>query len=232
MSRRTAGLTGIAAGYAIGSIPVGVWLVRLRRNLDVRDFGSGGSGTTNVLRVLGPAAAGATFALDVSKGAGAVAVARRIGAGPEGEAAAGLASLVGHSWPLFAHFRGGKSVATAFGGLLMLSPAASVGAVGGGLSALGLSRIVSVGSLAAASSATAVSAVVVVRPGGARRRAALGFAAPATALIAWRHAPNLRRLLAGTEPRVSLRRARSAATSRVTKRSPAPANAESDGTGA
>src|SRR5437588_3870659 len=117
MERRVADLAGLAGGYAIGSVPFGVLVSRLTRGLDVRDHGSGSMGTTNVFRIIGPGAAGLTFALDVGKGASAVTLARALGASEAGAAAAGLAAAVGHSWPALARFRRGKAVAAAFGGL-------------------------------------------------------------------------------------------------------------------
>lgn len=212
MGGTVAGLAGCALGYSIGSVPVGLWLGRAVRGLDVREHGSGGTGATNVSRVLGPAAGAAVFLLDVGKGAAAVQGARALGAGPRGRAASGLAAVVGHSWPAYAHFRGGKSVATAFGGLLMLSPPGAASAVAGGLTALLVTRIVSVGSLAAAGSATAGTAAVWAlgreRGGGGpvrrSRAAAFGFTAAATGIILLRHSANVRRLLRGDEPRLAL----------------------------
>ena len=194
-----------AAGYVVGSIPFGLLLGRAARGLDVREVGSGSMGSTNVLRAAGPAAAGATFALDVGKGTTAVLCARAMGAGPAGQVGAGLAAMVGHSWPVFAGFRGGKSVATAFGALLAISPEASACAVVGGISALASTRIVSVGSLVAAGSATVGAGVSAARGGP---RGPLVFAGLATALIAIRHTDNLRRLARGLEPRVGLPRRR------------------------
>ncbi|HEY2703478.1 MAG TPA: glycerol-3-phosphate acyltransferase [Candidatus Dormibacteraeota bacterium] len=206
------GLAGCALGYSVGSVPVGLWLGRAARGLDVREHGSGSTGATNVSRVLGPAAGAAVFLLDVGKGAVAVGAARALGTGSAGQAAAGLAAVVGHSWPALAHFRGGKSVATAFGGLIVLSPPGAGAAVAGGMTALLTTRIVSVGSLAAAGSATAGTAAAWAlsgpRTGGAQRRcsraAAFGFTAAATGIIVLRHSPNLRRLLRGEEPRMVL----------------------------
>jgi glycerol-3-phosphate acyltransferase PlsY len=206
------GLAGCALGYSVGSVPVGLWLGRAARGLDVREHGSGSTGATNVSRVLGPAAGAAVFLLDAGKGALAVQGARALGAGPRGRAAAGLAAVVGHSWPAYAHFRGGKSVATAFGALIVLSPPGAASAVAGGLTALLTTRIVSVGSLAAAGSATAGTAAAwaLAREDGGdapRRRsraAAFGFSAGATAIILLRHSANLRRLLSGEEPRLVL----------------------------
>lgn len=200
MSRllRDAGAT--VAGYAIGSVPVGLLVGRALRGLDVRDAGSGSSGATNVLRVVGPVAGAATFALDIGKGAGSVRLARRLGASPSGEAAAALGAMVGHSWPALAGFRGGKSVATGFGGLIALSPEAAAYAAAGGIPALLATRIVSVGSLAGALTATVGTGMRAVRGGS---RPVLVYSGLAAALIALRHADNLRRLARGVEPRVS-----------------------------
>lgn len=203
MRGRLADVVGCAAGYLIGSIPIGVLMGRALRGLDVRDHGSGSMGTTNVLRLVGPSAAAATFGLDVAKGTTAVVVARRLGANRSAQAAAGLAAVVGHSWPVFARFRGGKGVATAFGALLPVSSEASAFAVAGGLSALAASRIMSVGSLGAAASAVIGASVEGTRTG---RRVPLAYASLATAIIAVRHADNLKRLIRGQEPRVSFGR--------------------------
>jgi glycerol-3-phosphate acyltransferase PlsY len=198
-----ADLTASAAGYLIGSVPIGLLAGKAIRGLDVREYGSGNIGTTNVYRILGPTAAALTFALDVGKGAGAVLVARRLGADPTGQAAAGVAAVIGHSWPVFAKFRGGKGVATSFGALLLVTPETTVYAVVGGVSALLLTRIVSVGSLSAAISAMLGATVHVIRTSDP---IPLAFSAAASALIAYRHADNLKRLIRGQEPRFSWRK--------------------------
>lgn len=192
-----------AAGYALGSVPVGLWLGRRIRHLDVRQFGSGSIGTTNVLRTIGPAAAATTFVLDVAKGSAAVLVARALHADPGGQAAAGIAAVVGHSWPALARFRGGKSVATAFGGVLLMSPVGAAGAVVTGIPALLGTRIVSVGSLTAAAGATVASGVHWALGGPA---AGFAYTASVSAIIVLRHRANLGRLARGEEPQVSLRR--------------------------
>jgi glycerol-3-phosphate acyltransferase PlsY len=170
----------------------------------VRQFGSGSMGTTNVLRTVGPAAAATTFALDVAKGSAAVLVARALGADAGGQAAAGFTAVVGHSWPALARFRGGKSVATAFGGVLLMSPVGAACAVGAGLPALLATRIVSVGSLTAAAAATVGSGVHWAFFDGPP--AGFAYTAGVTAVVLVRHRANLRRLARGEEPQVSLRR--------------------------
>lgn len=196
--------TGAAAlGYGIGSIPIGLLIGRARRGLDVRETGSGSMGSTNVMRVVGPAAGAATFALDVGKGTAAVLAARALGAGTEGQVAAGLAAMVGHSWPVFAGFRGGKSVATALGVLLPMSGEVSAWAVAGGLAGLASTRTMSVGSLTAAGVGTLGAGVSALRGGPT---APLVFVGLASALVVVRHSDNIRRLVRGLEPRVRLTR--------------------------
>ena len=202
-SHAASDLAATAAGYALGSVPVGLWLGRSIRRIDIRNVGSGSTGTTNVLRTIGPAAAVTTFVLDVGKGAGAVALARVLGADAAGQAAAGFAAVVGHSWPALARFRGGKSVATAFGGALVLSPVGSVCAVLSGLPALVGTRIVSVGSLCATAGATLGTGVHWAVGGSAEEFA---FVAGVSAVVVARHRANLRRLAKGEEPRVNLRK--------------------------
>jgi acyl phosphate:glycerol-3-phosphate acyltransferase len=204
MQGAAADLAACAAGYAIGSIPVGVLIGRLAGGLDVREHGSGSMGTTNVLRLAGPGAAALTFALDVGKGAAAVAVAKKLGAGRRAQVLAGIASVAGHSWPVFARFRGGKGVATGFGALLVVEPRVAPYPVAGGLTALAASRIMSVGSLSAAASAVLGSSVHALRRGDT---AALEYSLLASLLIGYRHAANIGRLVRGEEPRVSLQRA-------------------------
>lgn len=197
MIRRS--VLALSAGYAVGSIPFGLLIGRFARGRDVRDTGSGSMGTTNVARLAGPAAGAATFALDIGKGAAAVGIARSLGCPREVQAAAGVSAMVGHSWPAFAGFRGGKSVATAFGGLLMLSPASAACSVVGGCTALGLTRVVSIGSLSAAVSATAGGGWQAHRRGDTLP---LLFAGAASTLIAVRHRENLIRIARGREPRL------------------------------
>ncbi len=202
MGGNVAAAAGCAAGYLIGSVPFGLIVGRVAGGVDVRDVGSGNIGTTNVLRAAGAKAGALTFGLDVAKGAAAVGLARRLGADPAAQAAAGLAACVGHSWPAFARFRGGKAVATAFGGLVMVAPEAAVFATVAGLGGLALTRTVSVGSLAAAGAAPVGGALESLRH---HTPVPLVFTTLAATLVVVRHAPNIRRLLRGEEPRLSSR---------------------------
>ncbi len=202
MAGNAAAVASCAAGYLIGSVPFGLIVGRAVGGLDVRDFGSGNMGTANVLRTVGARAGAITFALDVAKGTAAIGLARKLGADPAAQAAAGLAACVGHSWPVFARFRGGKAVATAFGGLVVVSPEAAAWATVGGIGALALSRTMSVGSLTAAGTATLGAGLE-----ASRRHDAVPFVftALASTLVIVRHASNIRRIARGEEPQLSTR---------------------------
>ena len=162
----------IIGGYILGSIPFGVIISRWSARVDVRDFGSGKTGATNVLRVAGKKAALTAVLLDFFKGTLAVFLAGLLfrgdslsvasgywGLASGAQVLAGMAAVGGHKWPVFLGFRGGRGVATYFGGLLALYPPAAV--VGGGILFLsvGLTRYVSLGSIFGA-----VSALVLLLP--------------------------------------------------------------------
>jgi len=179
----------------LGSIPWGVLIGRAVHGVDVRRFGSGNIGATNVLRVLGPVPAACVLVLDVLKGAGAAYLgARTVGAW--GGAVAGLFSVVGHSFSVWLKFGGGKSVACGAGALFVLAP--RVGLIGLALMALtvALTRYVSLGSIVAAS----VTPFVMLGLGESVPN--IVFGAAAGGLIVLRHSSNIRRLLAGKEHRL------------------------------
>jgi len=139
------------AAYLLGSIPFGLLVAKVFGSEDVRKAGSGNVGATNVARVAGPLAGVLTLVLDAAKGSAAVWLAAHV----SGEAAgwmvlAGLAALIGHCFPVWLRFHGGKGVATAAGMFLMLSPLALLGSLLLFLVVVVLSRYVSLGSIAAA----------------------------------------------------------------------------------
>jgi glycerol-3-phosphate acyltransferase PlsY len=185
----------LIGAYALAAIPFG-WLVGRLRGIDVRRLGSGNIGATNVLRASGRGPAAATLLLDALKGAAPVLVADAL-AGPEAwlPVAAGAVAVIGHCYPVYLRFRGGKGVATAAGAFLALSPWRRLIALGVFVAALAATSTVSVGSCAAA---LALPAAAWARGEG---RIALG-ALPVAMLILWRHRDNLRRVMAGTEPRL------------------------------
>ena len=181
-------------GYLLGSIPFGLILTRLAGKGDVRDVGSGNIGATNVLRAGGKGLAAATLVLDCLKATAAVLIARRLfGSGAESFAAAG--ALVGHLYPVWLRFRGGKGVATLLGILIALLPIAAAVYAMVWVAVLLAVRISSVAGLAAAVSAPVTAAIL---GNEAYFPMLLGFAL----LVIWKHRTNIFRLQAGTEPRI------------------------------
>ncbi len=201
MSPETAAAAGLLAGsYLLGAVPFGVFFARLFSSTDPRRAGSGNIGATNVARTAGAAAGLATLAADGLKGFLPVAAALAWFPGPEAPfahvpTAAALLAFAGHLFPVYGGFRGGgKGVATAAGGFLALAPAAVGCAAAVFLLAFLASRRVAVGSLSAA----AALPLAVHLLGGTGTLAASAVAV--CLLVTWRHADNIRRLAAGTEP--------------------------------
>ncbi len=193
-------LGNVVLGYLLGAVPSGliVGYIWLRR--DIRESGSGKTGTTNVLRTAGKAAAAIVVVCDIGKGT-APALFGRFVLDNDGVAAAGAAAaIVGHVWPVFAGFRGGRGLATGYGGILGLSPLVAAFFPLLLVIPVGLTRYMSLGSILG----TPIAASVIVIG------AALGWQPPAFALYAifvvvlveYMHVPNIRRLLAGTEPKM------------------------------
>ena len=187
----------VVLSYLLGSIPFGLLLTRAAGLGDVRSIGSGNIGATNVLRTGHKGIAASTLLLDAGKGAAAVFIVRCCVPGDHGllEPLAAGAALIGHIYPVWLGFKGGKGVATFLG--IAFALAWPIGAVAAALWLLGLAltRISSVGGLAAALSAP-ITAWWLGEP-----RLTLLFAAVAL-LVFWKHRENIRRLVAGTEPRV------------------------------
>jgi len=183
-------------GYALGAIPFGLVLTRAAGLGDVRNIGSGNIGATNVLRTGRKGLAAATLILDAAKGAAAVLLAAWIWPDqPQFPGIAAIGAFLGHLFPVWLRFRGGKGLATAGGIIAVLHwPSVLVGAAVW-LAALALTRISSVGGMAA-SIAVPVAAAVFGRFDLAILF--LGFAL----LILWKHRANIGRLVAGTEPKV------------------------------
>jgi glycerol-3-phosphate acyltransferase PlsY len=181
----------VLLGYLAGSVPFAFLLAR-RVGIDVRSRGSGNVGAANVFRTTGAGRAIAVMALDVAKGAAAVAVAQAtIGGAP----LAGTAAVVGHIYPVWLRFHGGKGVAVAAGAFAMLTPVATAIAAVLFLVTVWATRYISLGS---------VAATLVLPPAAwflGASGAVVGASAAAAALILFRHRSNLQRLHAGTERR-------------------------------
>ncbi len=137
------------AGYLVGSLPIG-YVVGRFYGVDVRAHGSGKMGATNVLRTLGPKASAVVMLCDIGKGALAVGLAMLLSHRVDAEVAAGVAAILGHIFPLFIGFRGGRGVATAFGALLVISPLVGLAVLVISLAVIVRSRLASLGSLTGA----------------------------------------------------------------------------------
>jgi glycerol-3-phosphate acyltransferase PlsY len=181
-------------GYLLGSIPFGLILTRLAGLGDIRRIGSGNIGATNVLRTGNKALAAATLLLDGLKGAVAVLVAARLGP-DDAVLAAGVGAMLGHAFPVWLGFKGGKAVATAYG--VLISAAWPVGLCAGAvwLITAGLSRI---SSFAALVSFALAPIFAVLLADATIVKLALVIAV----VVFARHHTNIRRLIAGTEPRI------------------------------
>lgn len=186
-------LLAAIAGYLLGSIPFGWLLTRAAGLGDVRDIGSGATGATNVLRTGNKSIAGATLALDLAKGLGAVLLAKFLWPGAEG--VAGVAAVVGHCFPVWLGFRGGKGVATNAGVSFGLAWPIGLAYAVVWLLALALGRISSVAGMAAVAAAAVAAALL----GYGEYVIPLAIIA---VLIIWLHRSNIGRLMRGEEPKV------------------------------
>jgi glycerol-3-phosphate acyltransferase PlsY len=199
-------------GYLLGSIPWGVLIGKRSARVDVRDYGSGKTGMTNVLRVAGRKAAALVVGLDLAKGVLAVVFAGLIVGGDflvvgnfglgllAAQVLAALASIAGHNWSIFLKFKGGRGVATFFGGLVALCP---VAAIFGGevfIIGIGLSRFASIGSIAGVVATYAILVPLTVLNGFPIEY--LVYSLIGTVGIIVMHRDNIARLLAGKERRL------------------------------
>lgn len=181
-------------GYLLGSIPFGLILTRAMGLGNLREIGSGNIGTTNVLRTGSKAAAALTLFLDGGKGAAAV-IAARLLAGEEAAQFAGLMAFVGHCFPAWLKFKGGKGVATFLGLMLALAWPVGIACCLTWLVAAARSRISSMAALIAAG-LSSVWALILGHDG------VIILTLLLTLLVIWRHAANIQRLRAGTEPKI------------------------------
>jgi glycerol-3-phosphate acyltransferase PlsY len=186
-------LLAVALGYLLGSIPFGLVLTRLAGKGDVRKIGSGNIGATNVLRTGSKVLAALTLVLDCLKATAAVLLAQRL-LGPEAGPLAGAGALIGHLYPVWLKFSGGKGVATFLGVLIPLLPIAAIVYAAVWILLLLTIRISSVAGMSAAVSAPITAFILhsMLFP------MLLGFAL----LVLWKHRENILRLKAGTEPRI------------------------------
>ena len=190
----------LALAYLLGSVPWGYMLLRWKLGVDIRDYGSGRTGVSNVLRTGGGKVAGLVLALDVSKGILSVMLARVVIGATAGEVAAGLFALVGHNWPVFLQFRGGRGILTGLGGLSIMAPIAGATATVAFIFTTLLSRYVSLGN---------ITGVII----GGFTMLGLGLVGIYSStytlyvlfgglIIIWQHRDNIRRIRQGSERRL------------------------------
>jgi glycerol-3-phosphate acyltransferase PlsY len=192
-------VAAVVIGYLLGSLPFGYWAGRLK-GVDLRKMGSGNTGGTNAIRVLGAQYGVPVIVLDMAKGVAAVLIAGQFG-GATVEVLAAAAAVLGHAFPIFLRFQGGKAVAVGAGAMFALAPGIGVLVTLVWFVVAAITRYVSLASLATAV-AFPTLAFVFDEPWPIRIFALIGGL-----FVIWRHRSNIARLRAGTERRINLRRA-------------------------
>lgn len=219
-------------GYAIGSVQFGLIVGRITRGVDIREFGSGATGTTNVIRTSGAKAGALVMVLDIGKGVAAVFIglglAHLAGITPNDDrawvpAAGGIAAVAGHVWPLWAGFRGGKAVASGFGAALSMNPIAAAAMLPFAAIIVLSTRVMSMMTI----TMTVVLAVlyIVLAALDISPPAYAAYAVAAAAIIVYKHRANIERILAGTEPKIGKggeKRADAAAAAAPREATPVP----------
>ena len=186
--------------YLLGSMSWGYMLLQLKMGVDVRDYGSGRTGMANVLRTGGAKAAATVLTLDIAKGVLAVIVARVVIGTTAAEVSAGLIALVGHNWPVFLQFKGGRGILTALGCLAIMSPVPAILATITFLAITAWSRYISLGSVIG----VLIGAISVLALGlaGVHSNTYMVYGFVACAMIIWQHRDNIRRIRDGSERRI------------------------------
>lgn len=190
-------VAALLLGYLIGSLPTGLIVIRLLRGIDIRQYGSGNIGATNVFRVAGLPTAALVLAVDMLKGAIPVLLARTWDQPPLVTVFGGLAAIAGHNWSIFLRFAGGKGIATSFGVLLALSPASA------GVAAAVWLLVASVTRYASLASLLGIAAVPPAMWLRREPREYVAFGALALVLAIYRHRANIARLRRGTELKIT-----------------------------
>ncbi len=190
----------VVAAYLLGSVPFGLLLTKLLSHRDPREYGSGNIGATNAMRTGGKLVGGLTLLADIAKGMIPVLLALLVGLPEAWIAAIAAATFLGHIFPLYLGFKGGKGVATMLGVMLPWQPvAAGIGMLVWFI-ALKTSHYVSLSSILAA----VLLPLLIVSTGGSVPALLVGMAF--AALVTWKHAANIKRLMDGTEPSTGKKR--------------------------
>jgi len=190
----------IPVAYVLGSIPFGVYIGRIFGGIDVREYGSGNIGMTNVLRAVGLPAAIIVLVLDMSKAIIVVIIARILSNSYTLEALSAVTVLIGHSWSVFSGFRGGKSTASGYGALFALSPISGTVASIVGISLIIFTRYVSLGSIVAA--ILGCGTLIVLSVTGNVPFEYIWFGLIGGPIVVIRHKDNISRLLNGEERKI------------------------------
>lgn len=188
----------VAIGYLLGSLVPGLWIARLR-GIDIRRVGSGNIGSTNAYRAMGLWGGLVVQVIDIGKALISVALSQRLGLPLWGQYLTATAAVLGHIYPLWAGFQGGKGINTLLGGMVLIEPLSAMAAVGTFLLTLSIIRIVSVSSLVAVGSFLLWHSIV-----GEGDPFGYVFGGAWWLLTIYTHRSNLRRLLAGSESRIPL----------------------------
>ncbi len=192
----------VVVAYLAGGLSWGYILVNLVMGEDVRDFGSGRTGMSNILRTAGGKAAALVFVMDAGKAILVVLLARSVVGTVESEVAAALVALCGHNWPVYLRFRGGRGILPGFGGLWLMAPwVALAGSVVFLVTTLS-TRILSLGSIIGTITIAVISLALTVLMGHDQFYTMYVFAGGA--LIIWQHRDNIRRIANGTERKLGL----------------------------
>ena len=187
-------------GYLFGSFPSGYLAGRIAKGIDIRSLGSGSTGATNVLRHIGKRAAITVFLLDVLKGVISILVAKSLLPNDSWQVAMGLSTLIGHIWPVWLNWRGGKAVATGLGIFLGFSWQVGLATLGVFILMITLFRIVSLASVTAALSLPLI--MFLSFKSSSTSLPYLIISLLAMVLVIWRHRDNLVRLFKGKEPKL------------------------------
>tara|TARA_B100000965_G_scaffold301969_1_gene260587 strand:+ start:510 stop:1106 length:597 start_codon:yes stop_codon:yes gene_type:complete len=187
-------------GYLFGSFPSGYLAGRITKGIDIRSLGSGSTGATNVLRHIGKRAAFAVFLIDVFKGIFSIFLAKYFLLNDSWQVAVGFSTLIGHIWPIWLNWKGGKAVATGLGIFLGLSWQVGLATLGIFILMITLFRIVSLASVSASIALPLIMFIsfkesIISLP-------YLVISLLAMTLVIWRHRENLSRLMKGKEPKI------------------------------
>lgn len=190
-------LAFIAVGYLLGSMPFGVMIGKIFKGVDVRNYGSGSSGMTNVIRTVGVRAGALVMLLDMTKSVAAILLARAFTDSQGAEVAAAVAAIVGHAWPVFAGFKGGKGISPGLSALFVLSPISGLVTLLVGVPIIAITRYMSLGSIVG--TLCAFIALIVLAVTGLTPAVYVWLVVIGGAIVMARHRNNIVSLLKGRE---------------------------------